>query len=152
MKLAEKLPFIEADEEEERGRVRLLGKLEEIEDFDTSDFNELVKGAVNHMGKKRNGESVILDDRIRNEKSEEDLMDRHLAYDVKVGESKVASGEDGNEIVEGPTLKVILRAQPSKAIEINGPFKISRPYKESLKKKYSEQFGGNLDFQDILTS
>ncbi len=151
MKLAKKLPFIEEEEKEERGRVRLLGKLEGDGDFDPSDFNDLVASAIDHMDRNRE-EKVILDDRIREEKDKDDLMERHLSYDVKVGESKVAQGEDGNDIVEGPTLKVILRAQPSKAIEVNGPFKISKPYKNSLRKKYSEEYGGNINFQDILTS
>jgi len=151
LKLSKKLPFIEEEEKEERGRVRLLGKLEGNGDFDPSDFNDLVKGAIDHMDRKRE-ETVLLDEGMREKKAKVDLSERHLSYDVKVGESKVAQGENGNDIVEGPTLKVIFRAQPSKAIEVNGPFKISEPYKNSLQKKYSEEFGENINFQNILSN
>jgi hypothetical protein len=152
VEIMEKVPFIgnNSEDSSERGRVRLLGKLENTNGFEPKDFNQLIKSAVERMDRNQQGEKVVLEDELRNDYGEEDLFERHLSYRVKVGSSEVTeNGEDG--IVEGTTFKVILRAQPTRAIEINGPDKVSSPYRDSLKTSYRKTFGEEVEFRHILS-
>lgn len=153
MEILEKVPLIGNKEEEssEQGRVRLLGKLEDANGFGPEDFNQLVRAAVDRMDRNQKGEKVLLEDELRSDYEREDLFDRHLSYRIKVGNSNVkGNGEDN--IVEGTTFKVILRVQPSRAIEINGPQNVSSPYKSSLKSSYREMFGDEVQFQHVLSN
>lgn len=147
----DKIPFIgnNSEDSSEQGRVRLLGKLDTANGFGPENFNQLVKSAVERMDRNQEGEKVLLEDELRSDYEKEDLFDRHLSYRVKVGNSEVkANGEDN--IIEGTTFKVILRAQPTRAIEINGPQNVSSPYKDSLKNSYRKMFGDEVEFQHIL--
>jgi len=70
---------------------------------------------------------------------------------VEVTEGEVtATGEEDSMLEESTTFKVILRAQPNEAIEINGPHDISSHYKEALKDAFNKRTGKNLTFQDIV--
>ncbi|MFB6290452.1 MAG: hypothetical protein ABEJ25_01810 [Candidatus Bipolaricaulia bacterium] len=152
MNLKEKIPFLgSAGEEDGQGRVRLLGKLKEVEDFNPSDFNELVKSSIQAMENKCNGETVVLDDEIKDDIQKQDLLERHLSYTVKVTEGTVAgNGQEESIVKESSTFKVILRAQPNEAIEINGPDRISQPYKEALNETLADHNGEKITFQDIV--
>ncbi len=153
MEILNKVPFIGDTEGEssEQGRVRLLGKLDDADGFAPEDFNQVVRAAVDRMDRNQEGEKVVLEDELRSDYDQEDLYDRHLSYRIKVGNSDIKGNRDDN-IVEGTTFKVILRAQPSRAIEINGPQNVSSPYRDSLKSSYREMFEEEVQFQHILSN
>lgn len=151
MKLKEKIPFLEGngDKSQEEGRVRALAKLGQGNNFTPEDFNELVQASVQRLDNRQEDNRALLDDDLENRPSREDLLERHLSYRVKVGKEKTNSG--GKEgVVEGPTFKVIMRVQPSKAIEVNGPSKVTDPYREVLKDTFENQFGDSIQFKNIL--
>ncbi|MFW6071018.1 MAG: hypothetical protein ACOC86_01370 [Candidatus Bipolaricaulota bacterium] len=151
MKLAEKIPLLgkNGEGETKKGRVRLLGKIGQGKDFEPDDFNKLVKVSVRHMDENREDEKVLLDDEIDESIAREDLLDRHLSYRIKVGRTETIS-ENGNRIIEGPTFKVIMREQPSRSIEINGPGDISLPFKETLRSTFRDLFSDGIHFENIL--
>ncbi|MCF7890188.1 hypothetical protein K9M78_03110 [Candidatus Bipolaricaulota bacterium] len=150
MKLKERIPFPGGDgvgTEEQQGRVRLLGKLEDLESFEVSDFNKLFKAAAIKLENRVDNGSVFLGDEIARNVNKEDLLEQHLSYRVEVSE------EESSLLKETTTVKiihVILRAQPNDAIEINGPHDISSRYKEALKDAFNEITGENITFQDIV--
>ena len=154
MKLKDKVPFLgdeKGDKNGKQGRVRLLGKLDKVDNFSPDDFNRLLKRSVRGMENKVDNRAAVLDDKIEKDIAKEDLMDRHLTYQVKVGQN-VNTDRDNEIIAEGTTLKVILRAQPSRAIEINGPHKVSAPYREAFKEAFREITGEKIKFQNLLSS
>ena len=153
MEILKKVPFIgnKKGDSSEQGRVRLLGKLEDADGFVPEDFNQLVRAAVDRMDRNQEGEKVVLEDELRSDYEQEDLYDRHLSYRIKVGTSDVKGNRDDN-IVEGTTFKVIMRAQPSRAIEINGPQNVSSPYKDALKSSYRKIFEDEVQFQHVLNN
>ena len=151
MKIKEKVPYLGSEKEKEKGQVRLLGKIGEKEDFKLSDFNPLVKSSIETMDENREGESVLLQDDTAKEINKEDLMERHLSYRVEVREGNVSDdGNNNNMAEESRTFKVILRAQPNEAIEINGPYEIAYPYKEAVKETFINRNGEEVTFQNIL--
>ncbi|MFB6215239.1 MAG: hypothetical protein ABEI54_05135 [Candidatus Bipolaricaulia bacterium] len=151
MKLKEKVPFLETQDGEERGQVRLLGKVGNVEDFQLSDFNKLVKSSIKTMEDNRKDESVLLHDDLKEDINREDLLERHLSYRVEVTEGTVTDKESEDNIVEeSTTFRVILRAQPNEAIEINGPDEIAHPYKEALRETLIERKGEEVEFQNIV--
>lgn len=148
MNLKEKIPFLGgngAKISDKQDRVRLLGKLEESDKFEFGNFNELIKTSIQNMESKREDESVILDEEFKQDINEEELLRRHISYRIKVGEEESGSPNEDN-IVEGKRFKVILRKQPSKAIEINGPYELSSPFKDSLKTRLKNCLGKRLPF------
>lgn len=153
MNLKEKIPFFDTKEYVETpGRVRLLGKLESVDGFGVSDFNQLVTSSIELMDDKEANKAVTLDDELEENVTSEDLLERQLSYRVEVREGKVTKGGNGDNIVkESSTFKVILRAQPNEAIEINGPYSISHQFKEALKEAFHKQNGNEITFQDIVS-
>ena len=153
MKLKEKIPFFGEDgigNSDQRGRVRLPGKLSNSGTFDVKDFNELVKDAASEMNATDDNRSVFLADDVADEIDEDDLLDRHLSYRVEVTEGEVTKEDGGkgedNIVKESTSFIVTLRAQPHKAIEINGPQRVANSYRESLK----EVKKGEMEFKNLL--
>ena len=101
------------------------------------------------MANKVEDVTTLLDDKIEKDIIEEDLMDRHLTYKVKVDQN-ANTDRDKEIIAEGTTLKVIIRAQPSKAIEINEPHKVSTSYRKALKEFFGGVTVGKINFQNLL--
>ena len=153
MNLKEKIPFFDNKEYgESPGRVRLLGKLEDVEGFEVSDFNHLITSAIKLAEEKEGNKTVTLDDELEENVTREDLLERHLSYRVKVREGNVTKGGNGDNIVEeSSTFKVILRAQPNEAIEINGPHGTSQKFKRAIKEYFNKQNGNEITFQDIVS-
>ncbi len=152
MRLTKLIPFVNdnGETEEVKGRVRLLGKIEDLEAFDPDDFNELVQDSLKEMDHLLENKTAALDDELRTSVSREDLMERHLSYRIEVGQLREEDDGVKRNIAEGTSLKVIMRAQPTKAIEINGPEEIASPYREALKKTLQKQTNREVTFEDIL--
>jgi len=154
VQIAEKIPFLNTDngEKENDGRVRMLTKLEEDSEFKPTDFNQLVSNSVEEMDKLLDEETAIIDDNIEEGVTDTDLVERHLSYRIKVGKVGEDLKTDKQNIAEGTSLKVIMRTQPSKAIEINGPHDVSSNYKQAIKTSFEKLNNQSLSFTDILES
>ena len=151
MEIKEKVPSLSTENGREHGQVRLLGKVEDVDEFQLPDFNKLVKSSIKTLEEMRGNGSVLLQNDLLEEIKREDLMERHLSYRVEVREGKVGNNGDSDTIVEeSSTFKVILRAQPHDAIEINGPHEIAYPYKDALKETFVERNDEEISFQNIL--
>jgi len=102
------------------------------------------------MAKSSEEGTVILDDELEKGLEEGGLTQRHLTYRVKVGRNVNEDGNNKKNLAEVKTLMVILRSQPSKAIEINGPREVLVSYKKSLMESFEELTGGSISFQSLL--
>ena len=153
MWLKEIIPFLGNEvgtDGDEQGRDRLLGKFDEVNEFGPSNFNTLVKSSIRNMAKSSEEGTVILDDELEKGLEEGGLKQRHLTYRVKVGRNVNEDGNNKKNLAEVKTLMVILRSQPSKAIEINGPREVLVSYKKSLMESFEELTGGSISFQSLL--
>lgn len=147
------IPFVgdNGETEEVGGRVRLLGKIEDLGEFDPDDFIELVQDSLAEIDHLLENKTAALDDELRTSVSLEDLMERHLSYRIEVGKLKEEDDGAKRNIAEGTSLKVIMRVQPKKAIEINGPQDVSEPFREALQTSFSRLQNKNITFKDILS-
>ncbi|MBS3812739.1 hypothetical protein KGY64_02835 [Candidatus Bipolaricaulota bacterium] len=124
-----------------------MGKIEDLEDFSPDDFNHLVRQAHEELDGMSGEASAVLDGEY-----EEDILDRHLSSEVEVGKaSDLGRDEVRGNIAVGKSLEVIMRIQPTKAVEINGPRDFSTVYREAVKRAFKRIHGRSVNFTDVLT-
>ena len=155
MQIKEKLPFLSSTNGEKnlKGRVRLLAKFQKYDEFELEDFNELVRDAIDRMDKAEENRAVLLTEETADRITEEELLERHLSYKVDATTGDLTESDNKEEIVgESKSFKVILRAQPHRAIELNGPRDVTSSYRDAVKETFAEMTGNRISFNDILSS
>lgn len=129
--------------EETNGRqVRFLVKPKGNLALELEQFNRFVADALERMNENTSSTKATLDSDLRDNLKEGYLKKHHLTYEIQMGTKSGQSGDSLPTVAEtdgGSTFKVILRGQPNKAIEINGPKELVSSYCSALEEVFEEQ-------------